>query len=83
MPPYASASITSSIRRPRPSAAVALATKLFQAAGAAGIYAELPFGRILADITAARQHVSNQFETIGRNAGAAMFGAEDNQDFSL
>ena len=60
-----------------------LATKLFRAAGAAGIYADLPFGRILADITAARQHVSNQYETIGRNAGAAMFGAEETRDFSL
>ena len=60
-----------------------LATKLFKAAGAAGIYADLPFGRILADITAARQHVSNQYETIGRNSGAAMFGAEDTKDFSL
>jgi 3-hydroxy-9,10-secoandrosta-1,3,5(10)-triene-9,17-dione monooxygenase len=60
-----------------------LATKLFRAAGAAGTYADMPFGRILADITAARQHVSNQYETIGRNAGAAMFGAEDLRDFSL
>ncbi len=60
-----------------------LATKLFRAAGAAGIYADMPFGRILADITAARQHVSNQYETIGRNAGAALFGAEDARDFSL
>ena len=60
-----------------------LATKLFRAAGAAGIYADMPFGRILADITAARQHVSNQYETIGRNAGAAMFGAEETRDFSL
>lgn len=62
---------------------VTLATKLFRAAGAAGIYSEMPFGRILADITAARQHVSNQYETIGRHAGAAMFGAEDTKDFSL
>ena len=62
---------------------VTLATKLFRAAGAAGIYADMPFGRILADITAARQHVSNQYETIGRNAGAAMFGAEETRDFSL
>lgn len=61
----------------------ALATKLFKAAGAAGIYADLPFGRILADITAARQHVSNQYETIGRNSGAAMFGATETKDFSL
>ena len=62
---------------------VALATKLFRAAGASGIYAELPFGRILADIAAARQHVSNQYETIGRNSGAAMFGATETRDFSL
>jgi 3-hydroxy-9,10-secoandrosta-1,3,5(10)-triene-9,17-dione monooxygenase len=62
---------------------VALATKLFRAAGAAGIYADMPFGRILADIAAARQHVSNQYDTIGRNAGAAMFGAQDTRDFSL
>lgn len=63
---------------------VTLATKLFRAAGAAGIYAEMPFGRILADITAARQHVSNQYDTIGRNAGIAMLGgAEDIRDFSL
>ena len=60
-----------------------LATKLFRAAGAAGIYADMPFGRILADITAARQHVSNQYETIGRNSGAAMFGAQETRDFSL
>jgi 3-hydroxy-9,10-secoandrosta-1,3,5(10)-triene-9,17-dione monooxygenase len=62
---------------------VTLATKLFRAAGAAGTYADMPFGRILADITAARQHVSNQYETIGRNAGAAMFGGEETRDFSL
>ena len=60
-----------------------LATKLFRVTGAAGIYAEFPFGRILADITAARQHVSNQYETIGRNSGAAMFGATETKDFSL
>jgi 3-hydroxy-9,10-secoandrosta-1,3,5(10)-triene-9,17-dione monooxygenase len=62
---------------------VALATKLFRAAGAAGMYNDMPFGRILADIIAARQHVSNQYEQIGRNAGAAMFGAEEFRDFSL
>jgi 3-hydroxy-9,10-secoandrosta-1,3,5(10)-triene-9,17-dione monooxygenase len=63
---------------------VTLATKLFRIAGAAGIYAGTPFGRILADISAARQHISNQYETIGRNAGIAMLGgAEDIRDFSL
>jgi 3-hydroxy-9,10-secoandrosta-1,3,5(10)-triene-9,17-dione monooxygenase len=60
-----------------------LAAKLFKAAGGAGIYDDLPFGRVLADIMAARQHVSNQYETTGRNSGAAMFGIENTKDFSL
>ncbi len=51
-----------------------LAARLFKAAGGAGLYTDLPFGRILADITAGRQHVSNQYESIGRNYGGALFG---------
>ena len=39
-----------------------LASRLFKAAGTAGIAADLPFGRILSDITVGRQHISNQFE---------------------
>ena len=39
-----------------------LASRLFKAAGGAGIYSDQPFGRVLADINAARQHISNQFE---------------------
>ena len=58
-----------------------LATRLFRAAGAAGIYADMPFGRILADITAARQHVSNQYETIGRNCRRGRCSAPGEQGF--
>jgi 3-hydroxy-9,10-secoandrosta-1,3,5(10)-triene-9,17-dione monooxygenase len=46
-----------------------LAVRLFKAAGGAGLYTDLPFGRILADITAGRQHISNQYESIGRSYG--------------
>jgi 3-hydroxy-9,10-secoandrosta-1,3,5(10)-triene-9,17-dione monooxygenase len=60
-----------------------LAARLFKAAGGAGLYVDLPFGRILADITAGRQHISNQYETIGRNYGAALFGIEEQKDLML
>lgn len=60
-----------------------LASRLFKAAGGAGLYADLPFGRVLADITAGRQHISNQYEAIGRNFGAAMFGIEEQKDLML
>src|SRR5262249_61497756 len=60
-----------------------LAARLFKAAGGAALFADLPFGRILADITAGRQHISNQHETIGRNFGAALFGIEDQKDLML
>lgn len=60
-----------------------LASRLFKAAGTAGIAADLPFGRILNDITVARQHISNQYEIAGRTFGAFLFGIEDLKDFSL
>ena len=60
-----------------------LAARLFKAAGGAGLYTDLPFGRILADITAGRQHVSNQYDAIGRNWGAMMLGIEDQKDLML
>jgi hypothetical protein len=50
--------------------------------GAAGLSEELPFGGILADLMAARQHISNQYEHYGSNWGAVMFGLE-NKDFLL
>ena len=60
-----------------------LAARLFKAAGGAGLYTDLPFGRILADITVGRQHISNQYESIGRSYGAALFGMEEQKDLML
>ena len=60
-----------------------LAARLFKAAGTAGIAADLPFGRILNDITVGRQHVSNQYEIAGRAFGSFLFGIETIKDFSL
>jgi 3-hydroxy-9,10-secoandrosta-1,3,5(10)-triene-9,17-dione monooxygenase len=60
-----------------------LASRLFKAAGTAGIAAELPFSRIVSDINVGRQHVSNQFEQIGRTYGAFLFGIENNKDFMV
>lgn len=60
-----------------------LAARLFKAVGAAGVYAEFPFGRILADINVGRQHISNQFEQAGRSYGAALFELDINKDLVL
>jgi 3-hydroxy-9,10-secoandrosta-1,3,5(10)-triene-9,17-dione monooxygenase len=60
-----------------------LAARIFKATGAAGLSDELPFGGILADLMAGRQHISNQFEYVGSNWGAAMFGAQDTKDLML
>ena len=60
-----------------------LATRLFKCVGAAGLSKDLPFARIVADIAAARQHITNQFELVGRNAGATMLGREDTKDLLI
>ena len=59
-----------------------LASRTFKSTGAAGLSDEVPFGRILADLMAARQHISNQYDYYGSNWGAAMFGLES-KDFLL
>ena len=59
-----------------------LAARMFKATGAAGLSDELPFGAILADLMAARQHISNQYDYYGGNWGAVMFGLQ-NQDLLL
>ena len=59
-----------------------LASRIVKTTGAAGLSDELPFGRILADLMAARQHISNQYDYYGSNWGAAMFGLES-KDFLL
>ena len=54
-----------------------LAARIFKATGAAGLSEELPFGGILADLTAGRQHISNQYEYVGSSWGGVMFGLEN------
>jgi 3-hydroxy-9,10-secoandrosta-1,3,5(10)-triene-9,17-dione monooxygenase len=58
----------------------ALAVRIFQVAGASGISSELRFGRILADINAGRQHVTNQHELHGREWGAYLLGQGMKED---
>ena len=60
-----------------------LAARLFKATGTVGIFEDLPFGRMLADINIARQHISNQFEANGRSYGATLFGIEETKDMVL
>ena len=60
-----------------------LAARLFKATGTVGIFEDQPYGRILADINTARQHISNQFEANGRSYGAALFGIEQTKDLVL
>ena len=59
-----------------------LAARIFKATGAAGLAEELPFGGILADLMAGRQHISNQYEYVGASWGGVMFGLE-NKDFMI
>jgi hypothetical protein len=41
------------------------------------------FGRVLADINVGRQHISNQFEQVGRAWAAVLFGGEPGKDLML
>ena len=54
-----------------------LAARIFKATGAAGLSEDLPFGGILADLMAGRQHISNQYEYVGSSWGGVMFGLEN------
>jgi 3-hydroxy-9,10-secoandrosta-1,3,5(10)-triene-9,17-dione monooxygenase len=54
-----------------------LAARIFKATGAAGLLEDVPFGGVLADLTAARQHISNQYEYVGSSWGGVMFGLEN------
>jgi 3-hydroxy-9,10-secoandrosta-1,3,5(10)-triene-9,17-dione monooxygenase len=60
-----------------------LAARLFKATGTVGIFDDLPYGRILADINVARQHISNQFESNAKSFGATLFGVEETKDLVL
>ena len=55
---------------------------MFNACGAQGIFRDHPLNRAWLDINAGRQHVANNPFKFGRNVGAVMMGA-DNQDFFL
>jgi 3-hydroxy-9,10-secoandrosta-1,3,5(10)-triene-9,17-dione monooxygenase len=59
-----------------------LAARIFKATGAAGLLEDHPFGGILADLNAGRQHISNQYEYVGSNWGGVMFGLET-KDFMV
>jgi 3-hydroxy-9,10-secoandrosta-1,3,5(10)-triene-9,17-dione monooxygenase len=59
-----------------------LAARIFKATGAAGLAEDLPFGGILADLMAGRQHISNQYEYVGSSWGGVMFGHE-NKDLMI
>jgi 3-hydroxy-9,10-secoandrosta-1,3,5(10)-triene-9,17-dione monooxygenase len=59
-----------------------LGARIYKAAGSSGLSDEMPFGRILNDLMAARQHISNQTEYYGSNWGGVLFGLE-NKDFLL
>jgi 3-hydroxy-9,10-secoandrosta-1,3,5(10)-triene-9,17-dione monooxygenase len=52
----------------------ALGARMLQAAGASGIATQYRFGRTFADLTSARQHITNQYEMHGRHWGAHLFG---------
>ena len=52
----------------------ALAARILQAAGTSAIATQYRFGRTLADLTSARQHITNQFEMHARHWGAHLLG---------
>jgi 3-hydroxy-9,10-secoandrosta-1,3,5(10)-triene-9,17-dione monooxygenase len=60
-----------------------LAARLFRLTGGSGIYDDHPFGRMLADFNAGRQHNANQYDTVARNWGAALLGLTPRQDLAI
>jgi 3-hydroxy-9,10-secoandrosta-1,3,5(10)-triene-9,17-dione monooxygenase len=58
-----------------------LAARLLKSAGGTSLFANKPFGRLVADITAGGQHVANQFDTYGRNWGGTMLGLPSEDAF--
>ncbi|HVA12370.1 MAG TPA: acyl-CoA dehydrogenase family protein [Stellaceae bacterium] len=60
------------------------ANKLLEASGASGLYTSRhPYGRIVADITAARQHITNNLALHARDWGQVMLGQPRRHDFML
>ncbi len=59
------------------------ANRLLEATGASGLYADHPYGRIIADITAGRQHITNSVPLHARDWGQVMLGQPRRHDFML
>jgi 3-hydroxy-9,10-secoandrosta-1,3,5(10)-triene-9,17-dione monooxygenase len=59
------------------------ANRLLEATGASGLYDEHPYGRIVADITAGRQHITNSVPLHARDWGQVMLGKPRRHDFML
>jgi 3-hydroxy-9,10-secoandrosta-1,3,5(10)-triene-9,17-dione monooxygenase len=59
------------------------ANRLLEASGAAALHDDYPYGRILADITAGRQHITNSVALHARDWGEVMLGRERRHDFML
>ncbi len=59
------------------------ANKLLKACGASGLHDDYPYGRIVTDITAARQHITNSVALHARDWGQVMLGQERRHDFML
>jgi 3-hydroxy-9,10-secoandrosta-1,3,5(10)-triene-9,17-dione monooxygenase len=59
------------------------ANRLLEATGASGLYDDHPYGRIIADITAGRQHITNSVALHARDWGQVMIGQPRRHDFML
>jgi 3-hydroxy-9,10-secoandrosta-1,3,5(10)-triene-9,17-dione monooxygenase len=59
------------------------ANRLLEATGASGLYDTHPYGRIIADITAGRQHITNNVALHARDWGQVMLGQPRRHDFML
>ncbi len=59
------------------------ASRLLAATGAAGLYDRHPYGRIVADITAGRQHITNNVALHARDWGQVMLGKPPRHDLML
>ena len=57
--------------------------RLFDLSGTAGLSEKAPFPRLLADISAGRQHITNQLTLHGRDLGWSMLGLPEKLDFML
>ncbi len=59
------------------------ANRLLEATGASGLYDEHPYGRIVADITMGRRHITNSVPLHARDWGQVMLGQPRRHDFML